>query len=153
MPWAIMKIRNALLKIAGPARLVAGDGLGDLQHHEHAELADHDVAAASSREPAQLAQAELAEVEPPLPAEADPAQRRQQPGGLHDDAERGADAEDQRSAPVVMCSGVDAVGRAVSRMNTPAVAITTRLFRIGVHIGAAKWPRVLSSAPNSAAMP
>ena len=38
-------------------------------------------------------------------------------------------------------------------MNSPPTAITTTLFRIGVHIGAAKCPRVLSTAAISAAMP
>ena len=35
----------------------------------------------------------------------------------------------------------------------PPVAITTMLFRIGVNVGAAKWPRVLRIAASSAAMP
>ena len=38
-------------------------------------------------------------------------------------------------------------------MKTPQVAITTRLFRIGAHIGAAKCPRTLSTAPISADRP
>ena len=38
-------------------------------------------------------------------------------------------------------------------MNTPQVAMTTRLFRIGAHIGAAKCPRTFSTAPISAETP
>ncbi len=40
-----------------------------------------------------------------------------------------------------------------SSTNAPAIPITIRLFRIGAHIGIAKWPRVLSTAANNAAMP
>ena len=40
-----------------------------------------------------------------------------------------------------------------STMNTTAVMITTTLLRIGVHIGAAKWPRVFRTADTSAATP
>ncbi len=38
-------------------------------------------------------------------------------------------------------------------MKTPQVAITTTLFRIGAHIGAAKCPRTFSTAPMSADRP
>ena len=40
-----------------------------------------------------------------------------------------------------------------STRNTVAIRMTTRLFRIGANVGMAKWPRVFSTAANSAAMP
>jgi hypothetical protein len=36
---------------------------------------------------------------------------------------------------------------------TVVIAMTTRLLRIGVNVGMAKWPRVFNTAANSAAMP
>jgi hypothetical protein len=52
-----------------------------------------------------------------------------------------------------MSSGRRPSVRPNATMNTPQVAITTRLFRIGAHIGAAKCPRTFSTAPISAEMP
>ena len=40
--------------------------------------------------------------------------------------------------PAVTCSGVSSRASDQIRMNAPAVAMTTMLLRIGVHIGAAK---------------
>jgi hypothetical protein len=38
-------------------------------------------------------------------------------------------------------------------MNSSSTAITTMLLITGVHIGAAKWPRALSTAPASELIP
>ena len=38
-------------------------------------------------------------------------------------------------------------------MNSTSTAITTMLLITGVHIGAAKWPRALSTAPASELIP
>ena len=58
-----------------------------------------------------------------------------------------------RICPVVTRWGDSSRAFDQIRMNAPAMAITTALFRIGVHIGAAKWPRVLRIAASSAAIP
>ena len=48
-----------------------------------------------------------------------------------------------------MSSGCSPFAVPKTAMNTPQVPITTRLLRIGAHIGAAKWPCTFSTAPIS----
>ena len=54
--------------------------------------------------------------------------------------------------PYVMFSGFS-VTWSETVMNATRMPITTTLFRIGVHIGAAKCPRVLSTAPRMPTIP
>ena len=57
-----------------------------------------------------------------------------------------------RTCAAVIVDGFSVSGPG-SAMNTTAAVITTKLLRIGAHIGAKKWSRVLSTAARTAARP
>jgi hypothetical protein len=76
-----------------------GGPVGDVEDHQLRDLADRDVGEHPTADPHQLGDVQLPEVPPPPPAEPDPAQSGQQPGGLHHDAERRAEAEQRDLGP------------------------------------------------------
>ena len=79
-----------------------GQPRGDEERH----LRGHDVAEHPARHPADLGHLGPAEVEPRPPPEPHPAQRRHQRDGLHDDAQRRADAQQQDPAGEIVAGGL-----------------------------------------------
>ncbi len=129
-----------------------GRTAGQADYEQVGELGDEHVEEHPAGQAAGLKQARVAQVEPRAVAETGAAQRREQRDRHDDDSERGPGGQHRRLSR--RDSGQGRRARPPDmRTKAIAVAMTIRLFRTGVNMGAPNLPRMFRMAPMVAPIP